>query len=78
MDYAFAVIGIGISGATICEVERVENELHILMCVLLLVACKCLPELASMTCILSGTAHLAGQPASHEHADCSEALVLVR
>jgi hypothetical protein len=40
MHYAFAVFDIGVGRAAVCEVERVEDELHILVCVLLLVACE--------------------------------------
>jgi hypothetical protein len=36
MDYAFTVFGIG--GAAVCEVERIQDELHVLVCVLLLIA----------------------------------------
>lgn len=46
MDDAFAVIGIGVGGAAVGEVKRVEDELHVLVCVLLLVACKSLRMLA--------------------------------
>jgi hypothetical protein len=42
MDNTFAVFRVGIGRAAICEVESIEDELHVLMRVLLLVACECL------------------------------------
>jgi hypothetical protein len=76
---ALAIVGVGISRAAICEVKRVENELHVFVRVLLLVACKCLLVSASIHDTVNRpiAAYLSSQPTTHEHADRSKALVLV-